>query len=116
MKSLLRHPLAPLIILAIVAVGLRSEYAMHHARPSMRVDLVLQFCWGVPVLIWMNDDARRRRIRPCYDFGLLLCATFPLSLLWYCFWSRGWRGLLVLLGLGALLFAPAMVAEVLSHR
>jgi hypothetical protein len=35
---------------------------------------------------------------------------FPLSLAWYCLWSRGWRGLLVLLALLALWLLPYAAA------
>lgn len=60
----------------------------------------------------MNHDALRRRRRPCFDFGLFLLYAFPLSMLWYCFWSRGWRGLLLLIGLGSLLFVPLLVEDI----
>jgi hypothetical protein len=62
----------------------------------------------------MNDDAVRKRLRPSFDFGLFLVATFPLSVLWYCFWSRGWRGIKLLMGLAGLLFVPALAASILE--
>jgi hypothetical protein len=40
------------------------------------------------------NDARRRRLVPCYDFGLYCWVSFPLTVTWYCLWSRKWRGLL----------------------
>jgi hypothetical protein len=62
------------------------------------------------LLLWMDTDARRAHRLPCYDFGFLATLTYPLSLVWYCLWSRGWRGILLLHELVLLLFAPWLVA------
>jgi len=112
MKSLLRSPIAALIVMALIATALRCAYAFARLPISSPAEYVLGLCWGVPVVIWMNYDAVRRRCRPCFDFGLFLIYAFPLSVLWYCFWSRGWRGTLLLLGLGSLLIVPLVIAEI----
>jgi hypothetical protein len=41
-------------------------------------------------------------------------STFPFSVVWYCFWARGRRGLKLLLGLACLLFLPVFVASLLE--
>jgi hypothetical protein len=46
---------------------------------------------------------------------LFLVVTFPVSIAWYCFWSRGWRGIKLLLGLGGLLFLPIFAATFLEE-
>ena len=89
MKSLLRSPIAALIVMALIATALRCGYAFARLPVSSPAEYILGLCWGVPVVIWMNYDAVRRRSRPCFDFGLFLIYAFPLSMLWYCFWSRG---------------------------
>ena len=61
-------------------------------------------------VIWMMADARIRRRTPCYEFGFLVAVYFPLSLVWYVFWSRGWRALFVLTGLFALMMLPQLSA------
>jgi hypothetical protein len=114
MKSIFRSPLAALIVMALIGTGLRCAYAFAGLRVSSPAEYVLGLCWGVPVVIWMNHDAFRRRSRPCFDFGLFLLYAFPLSMLWYCFWSRGWRGTLLLLGLGSLLIFPLVIAGIVS--
>jgi hypothetical protein len=114
MKSLLRSPLAALVVMAFIAMALRCAYAFARLPVSSPAEYVLGFCWGVPIVIWMDHDAVRRRCRPCFDFGLFLVYAFPLSLLWYCFWSRGWRGLFLLLGLASLLFFPALIGEIVA--
>jgi hypothetical protein len=52
--------------------------------------------------------------RPCFDFGLFLVYAFPVSILWYCFWSRGRHGFLLLLGLGSLFFFPLLIGEIIA--
>jgi hypothetical protein len=47
---------------------------------------------------------------PCFDFGLFAVLFFPVSLLWYCCWSRGWSGLLLLLLIFALWLVPWVLA------
>jgi len=106
--------MAALIVLALIATALRCAYAVTHTAFSPRADLVAAWCWSWPVLIWMDFDALRLRRRPCFDFGLFLVSTFPLSLAWYCFWTRGWRGIGVLLGLASLLCIPILVSLILS--
>jgi hypothetical protein len=115
MKSIFRSPIAALIVMALIGTGLRCAYASHQRRLSSPAEYVAGLCWGVPVAIWMNHDALRRRRRPCFDFGLFLLYAFPLSMLWYCFWSRGWRGLLLLIGLGSLLFVPLLIEDIVFH-
>jgi hypothetical protein len=51
---------------------------------------------------------------PCEDGAAPASYAFPLSLLWYCLWSRGWRGLLLLLGLASLVFFPALIGEIVA--
>jgi hypothetical protein len=114
MKSLLRSPIAALIVMALIGTALRCAYAFAHLPISSPANYLLGYCWELPVIIWMNHDALRRRCRPCFDFGLFLLYAFPLSLLWYCFWSRGWRGMLLLLGLASLLFFPLLIGEIIS--
>jgi hypothetical protein len=58
------------------------------------------------VLLWAIEDVRRRRQQPCFDFGFFLTLAFPVSIVWYAFWSRGVRGFLVLAILVGLYLAP----------
>jgi hypothetical protein len=45
------------------------------------------------VVAGIEADARRRHRTPCFDFGWLVAMFWPVSLVWYCFRSRGWRGM-----------------------
>ncbi len=37
--------------------------------------------WRIPDILWVEDDARRRGIVPCHEFGFLVGVYFPASLL-----------------------------------
>ncbi|HUE71860.1 MAG TPA: hypothetical protein VMP01_13325 [Pirellulaceae bacterium] len=71
----------------------------------------------VPVifaLLWITEDARRRRCTPCFDFGLLMWYLFPLTLLGYLVWTRGWWGLVVFVGVLAVIYVPWMLGTALA--
>jgi hypothetical protein len=115
MRRILPNPTAALVVLALIATLIRCAYVVERAPLSRNANSLAAVCWVWPVLIWIDHDAVRRRRRPCFDFGLFLVATFPVSIAWYCFWSRGWRGTKLLLGLGGLLFLPAFAAAFLEE-
>lgn len=108
--TVLAHPLAPLVLLALATTAALCTLAWTSSAPSAAADMLLSYGWALMLLLWMDADARHRRRLPCYDFGMLAGFFFPLSLLWYCFWSRGWRGLFVLLLVLALWLLPYLVA------
>jgi hypothetical protein len=110
MRRVFHNPIAALIVLALIATLLRCAYVVARSPISPHAESLVVACWAWPVLIWMDFDAVRTRRRPCIDFGLFLVATFPLSVVWYCFWSRGRRRMRLLLGLAGLLFVPAVAA------
>ena len=49
---------------------------------------------------------------PCFDFGFLVAVFFPISLVWYAFWSRGVRGVLLLGAMLGLMLIPWLSAIV----
>lgn len=57
-------------------------------------------------------DARSGNRIPCYDFGFFCFVLLPITLPWYCFWSRGWRGVFLLAALYGLGIAPYVVAAI----
>jgi hypothetical protein len=115
MRRSLHSPTVALIVLALIATLIRCAYAVERSPLSPHAESLAVICWGWPVMIWMDYDALRRRRRPCFDFGLFLVVTFPVSMVWYCFWSRGWRGIKLLLGLGGLLLLPIFAAVFLQE-
>ncbi len=113
MSRWLVHPLAPLVILSMMTGLLLAAHVVVSINLSPITEFLLSFGWSLMLVLWMDTDARSRRRVPCYDFGMLAGLTFPLSVIWYCFWSRRWRGVLFLLLLGGLYFAPFIGARLL---
>lgn len=104
------HPLSPLIAMSGATAIALCVSVWAGIGPSPGTELVLRYGWALMLLLWMDADARRLRRLPCFDFGLLAMFSFPLSLVWYCYWSRRWRGFLVLLMLLALWLVPYAIA------
>jgi hypothetical protein len=97
----------------IYAIGLFvafATYLLAGASILPAFEDVTTFGWVLMLVCWADADARHRRLIPCYDFGLLVGVFFPASIIWYCVWSRGWRGLLMIVALTLLWWLPYAVA------
>src|SRR5262245_14805754 len=112
--ALLLHPVAPLAAMALVKAPLLCYVVSAGGGGSSVLTTIMAAGWALMLISWMDADARRFGRLPCYDFGLLAAVFFPLSLLWYCLWSRGWRGMLVLLLLFGLWVAPYLFAVIFA--
>jgi hypothetical protein len=93
-------------------------YVVAGVATSEAADRLNSVGLALAFVLWVVADARRRRCVPCYDFGFLVAVFFPVSLLWYLLWSRGWRGTFLLAALFGLLLLPwlaAVIAWVLMY-
>ena len=114
MGRLLQHPLAPLWFYSALLACIFAGYVVSQATPSAEFQLLETFFWGVFLAWWVVADAQRGRRVPCFDFGMFAYLAIPWSVVWYCFWSRGWRGIVMLLCLIGLLFLPYLCATVVA--
>ncbi len=113
-RRMLLHPFSPLVCYATGLCVCSIAYAAAGYPPPRTFEPFASRGWRLLMAIWIVADAHHRRRLPCYDLGFLCLLFFPVSLLWYCLWSRRWRGLLTL-GLILLLWLiPAMVALVVE--
>jgi hypothetical protein len=87
-------------------------YAAIGILPSPGSTALTSFGLSIALALWADADARSRHQCPCYDFAFLVAIFLPVSLLWYVFWSRGWRGLWTLAALGGLMALPTLSAIV----
>ena len=108
MKAL-EHPLTPVVVVSIATAAALCGIAGAGVAFTA-AELAQGYAWSFALVLWMDTDARRSGRFPCYDFAFFLWILMPLSLIWYCFWSRGWRGVLMLLFLLALWFVPYLLA------
>ena len=103
MRWLLVHPMTYLVAYSALCCAV---FRLGGSRLPAEIARAARFGWGLMLAMWTDADARLRRVLPCDDFGLLVVIFFPLSLVWYCFWSRGWRGAILFIGLLTLVIAP----------
>ena len=108
----LKSPLAQITGLSLVMTVIRPVVAISGFDPvvpaPLLVGIFLSFALPVTVVLWIAADMVERGRTPCFDLPFLLLLAFPISLFWYCIWSRGWRGLLLALGLLMLVYLPVL--------
>lgn len=108
-----------LLLVTVVAISaLQAAYMASGVVPSTESQYLWSFGLALAFIVWVDSDASLRRKVPCHDFGFLVAVFFPVSLVWYAFWSRGWRGFYVLAGLFGLMLLPwlsALACWVMLH-
>ncbi len=113
--SWLRSPLVQITGLALaMTVLLPIAYVGAANLPGPLPFLVLGFAaYAVPItlVLWVPADMKDRGRTPPFDLPFLLLLVFPLSLFWYCIWTRGWQGMLLALGLYVVACLPAIATE-----
>jgi hypothetical protein len=112
-KSLLAQ-----IVTFAVALAILLPLAAPGAARNMAAYYVLGSIWGyaLPVVLahWVAADMRERGRTPPYELPFLLLLAWPISLFWYCTWTRGGGGLLLALGLTLLSYLPLISMSVLE--
>jgi hypothetical protein len=106
-------PLRPLAILFATVVLFSAFQFGSVALGTTDAELTTRltsFGLTLAFIVWIMVDARSRRRTPCYEFGFLIAIYYPVSLVWYVFWSRGWRAILMLAGFFVLMLLPALSA------
>jgi len=113
----LKSPLAQIAGLSVgmaVLQPVAAVGAMNRAFPApLLFGAILSYALPVTIALWVAADLRQRGHTPCFDLPFLLLLAWPLSILWYCLWTRGWRGLLLWFGLLALAYLPATATDVM---
>lgn len=109
MASFFAHPLVPLLLYSLFLTAMHGTTLVAGLSMASLDDLAAVTA-AVLLVIWVDADARYRKRIPCFDLGMFAFQFFPLSLIWYCWWSRRWHGLLMLGLLLALLVIPYVVA------
>jgi hypothetical protein len=111
-------PVAILVATAAACSAFLVAYVAIGKAPSETAQQLTSIGLSLAMVLWVMVDARQGKRTPCYDFGFLVAAFFPVSLVWYVAWSRGRRGLLTLgalFGLMLLPWASALVAWVIRN-
>jgi hypothetical protein len=97
---------------AVMLSVLQCAYIWAGTAPPENVARLASIAFALACVLWIMADARKRRQTPCFDFGFLVAVFFPVSVVWYAFWSRGVRGFLLLAAMVGLMFVPWLSAIV----
>jgi hypothetical protein len=111
MGRFVNYPLAPLLLFSVALTALLVTYLAVGLSPSPTFEFIASFFWSLLLALWIVADVRRKSGVPCFDFGFFCYLFLPIAVPWYCVWSRGVRGLLLLVGIGLLWLAPYFVAN-----
>ena len=99
----------------LIVTGLLSAfqlaYVLTNTIPSQPARLISMFAFQICVVTWIQGDARDRHMTPCFDFGMLVLATCPLSVVEYLVRTRRGHGVLVAFFFLVLTFLPASIAQ-----
>lgn len=101
--------------LAVVTSVFCSMAAAVYVTARAEPLLILSMAPRIMVLLWLCQDAERRRIGVVTDLGFFLLLSWPFGAAWYAFKSRGaWRGLLLLVGLLTMGYAADLTTFVIA--
>lgn len=114
-RAIAFHPFAPLVVYSMALSGLLVTYLAAGCSPSPAFEALAWFSWLLLLALAVVTDARRRKSTPCFDFGMFCMMVLPIAVPWYCFWSRGWRGIFVIAAIFALWVGPYFIATVVWH-
>jgi len=104
----------PLLLLSASLAIFASVYAMLGQEPPDSVLTLSSTVQLLFILYWVVVDAHRRHRVPCHDFGFLVGTFMPVSLAWYLVWTRGLRGVLMLIGFAILVILPQLCAVMVA--
>jgi hypothetical protein len=102
--------------MAIFCAATTVTYVETGAQPVPIMEWLLTAGPVLMTILWICQDAQRRRIAAVTDLGFLLIVFWPFAIPWYVFRSRGWSGWKLLLGLPFLMFPTHLTALALYVR
>lgn len=116
---MLSWPKSPLVEILWFTAGLSllmlpAAFAVQR-WPFLAVPYAVLTALIMPVmtLLWVAADMRSRGQAAPFELPFLLLLCWPISLAWYCVWTRGWNGLVLALGLFVLTYMPHLVTMIL---
>ena len=80
-------------------------YALAEAEPSSPVVLLSLVAPLVAVILWMQRDSARTRVAAVHDLGFLIWVSWPVTIPWYVWKTRGVSGWRLALGLQAVILS-----------
>ena len=95
-----------LLLLAVSLSAFNCLYVINDVAYSLPAGLLNIYLLPLSIMIWVVWDARSRNCTPCHDFGFFVYLWWIFAIPGYLIWTRGLRGLLVLIGFVLLIMMP----------
>jgi len=111
----LKSPLAQIAALSLamaVLMPLAVPGAARHFIAYSTLGVIAVYAIPIALAHWMAADYRARGHTLPYELPFFLMLVWPLSLFWYCAWTRGPQGLLLAVGLFFLAYLPQFATSV----
>ena len=104
-------------VLATLAVSATMLWSLARGTPLSQNVIDIHAVVVVLLAIqWvLSDESVPNRLRPSFDHGAFLWATFPFLALHHAFVARRWRGILVLLAFAILYLLPWLTVAVFPY-
>lgn len=102
-----------LLLITVSLCAFNGMYVFSGVPYSLLAEFIVFYTLPIALMIWVLWDAQSRRCTPCYDFGFFVYLGWLVAIPGYLVWTRGWRGLLVLIGFVVLFLLP-LIAPVVA--
>lgn len=102
----------PLLSICALCTLLQVGYVVLLGTVTENLARLSMFAVSLFIVLWVAGDARRHREWLCYEFDFLVYMTFPVSVFWWTWRTRRWRGLLLACGLLMLELVPFVIAGI----
>jgi hypothetical protein len=110
----LSRSLVPLVVLtAIFSVG-SSVIALHGMPVPRETGIFQSLAFQLILACWVRVDRAVRGFRAPYEFDAFVFFAWPIVVPYYLYKTRGRRGVLFALGIGALFLTPPLAAAIIS--
>jgi hypothetical protein len=104
--------LLPLIALAVIySIGLSVVFLFSHGLVAPQESQSLYFLiFDLLLTWWVRIDRLARRFAVPYEYDVLVYVAWPFMVPYYLYRTRGWKGILLGVGIWGLCIAPVIVA------
>jgi hypothetical protein len=75
---------------------------------------MLSFAYALVIALWVRTDRRKRGVSVPYEFDAFVFFFWYVAMPYYLYKTRGWRGLMIVLGIAILVVTPTVVSTVLG--
>jgi hypothetical protein len=110
--------LKPVYVTTTTCGVLAAVYGIAGLRPSALPLLFINLAPLVSVVLWLQNDARIRRVSTVHDWGLLAYLFWPVLVPWYVLRTRGRRAWAMAVWLIGAVVAPLVLLAMAAfwHR